>query len=198
MVCDAVQEAIPASQVVAAAATPNNAAQANATTHPPRYAAPAASPAQKARPASTVVVVTLVNPSAVHRRAITPRHLSAVEVRVFTVQKAMIVSQVVDVVLLDRSDVEIVSAMIPRRRHAVRDLVPFGLATRAMSVVLRKGARIHLQRSAARTEGVRREQHAARTNAVDQVDTVAQTGTARLVPFQQGPLPRRMRSLRLL
>ncbi|KAJ4009479.1 hypothetical protein NW766_008596 [Fusarium irregulare] len=39
---DAVREAIPASQADAAAATPNNAAQANATIHQPKSAAPAA------------------------------------------------------------------------------------------------------------------------------------------------------------
>ncbi|RBR18131.1 uncharacterized protein FIESC28_06197 [Fusarium coffeatum] len=104
MAYDAVPEATPASQAVAAVATPNNAAQANATIPLHKSAAPAVSPVRKAKHASTAVVVTLVNPSAVHQPAITPKHRSAVEVQVYTAPRDMIVSQVVDVVLLDRRD----------------------------------------------------------------------------------------------
>lgn len=110
----------------------------------------------------------------------------------------MIVSQVVDAVLLDRRDAGIVSAMIPKERRAVRDLVQFGLATRVMSAVLLEVVRTLRLRSAARTEVVRKERHVARMNAVDRVDTVDRTGIVRLVQSLQGLLPRRMRSLRLL
>ena len=195
---DAVPEATPASQAVAAAATRNNAARANATIHQPKSAAPVASPVQKGKPASTVVVVTLANPSAVHQRAITLRHPSAVEVRVFTVQRAMIVSRAVDVVPPDRRDAGTVSAMIPRRRHAVRDRGLFGLVTKVMSAALLEVVRILRPKSVARMEVVRKERRAVRMNAVDRVDTVDRTDTARLVPFPRGPSPRRMRSLQLL
>ena len=110
----------------------------------------------------------------------------------------MIVSQAVDAVLLDRSDVAIANAMIPRRRHAVQGLAPFGLATRAMSVVLLEAAQTLRLKSAVRTVVVKKERHVARTNAVDPVDTVDRMGTARLVQFLQEPSPRRMRSLQLL
>ena len=139
-----------------------------------------------------------MNPNVVHQRAITPRRQFAVEVQEYTARRDMIVSQAVDVALLDRRDAEIVSAMIPRRRHAVLDLVLFGLAIRAMSAVRPEVARIPPLRSVVRTAFVRRGRHVARTNVVDPVDTVDRMGTARLVPFLQGPLPRRMLSLRLL
>lgn len=134
----------------------------------------------------------------VHQRAITPRRRSAVEVRVFTAPKDMIVSQAADVVLLDRSDVEIANAMIPRRQRVVRDPAPFGLATRATNVVLLEVVQTLPLRSVVRTEVVRKERPVARMNAVDRVGTVDRTDTARLVPFPQGPSPRRMRSLQLL
>lgn len=139
-----------------------------------------------------------MNPSAVLRHVTTPRHRSAAEVRVYTAPRGMIVSQVVDAVLLDRRDAGIVSAMIPKERRAVRDLVQFGLATRVMSAVLLEVVRTLRLRSAARTEVVRKERHVARMNAVDRVDTVDRTGIVRLVQSLQGLLPRRMRSLRLL
>jgi len=144
------------------------------------------------------VVVTLVNPSAVLRHVTTLRHPYAAEVQVYTAPRGMIVSQVVDVVLLDRRDAGIVSAMIPKGRRVVQDPALFGLATRVMSAVLLEVVRTLRLRSAARTEVVRKERHVARMNAVDRVDTVDRTGIARLVRFLQGLLPRRMRSLRLL
>ena len=145
-----------------------------------------------------MVVATLVNPSVVHQRAITPRLPSAVEVQVSTVRRVMIVSRVVDAVLPGRRDAGIVSAMIPRRRRAVRDLVLSGLVTREMSAVLLEVVRILRLRSAARTVAVRRERHVARMNVVDQVDTADQTAIAKLVRFLQELSPRHMRSLRLL
>jgi hypothetical protein len=198
MVYDAVPEATPAYQAVAAAATPSYAAQANATTHRPKSAAPAVSLVQKARPASKVVVVMLVNPSAVHQRATIPRHPSAAEAQVYTVLRGMIVSQVVDAVLLDRNDAGIVSAMILRERRAVRDLALFGHVTRVMSAVLPEVVRILRLRNVARTEVARKERRVARTNAVDRVDTVDRMGTARLALFLQALSHRRMHSLRLL
>ncbi|KAH7186182.1 uncharacterized protein B0J16DRAFT_356217 [Fusarium flagelliforme] len=131
-------------------------------------------PVPKARPASKAVVVVLVNPSAVLRHVTTLKHPSAAEVQVYIALKGMIVSQAVDVVLRARSDAGIVSAMIPRERHVVRDRALFGLAIRAMSVALLEVVQILRLRSVVRTEVVRKERRVARMSAVGRVDTVDQ------------------------
>ncbi|CAF3560808.1 unnamed protein product [Fusarium graminearum] len=138
-------------QVAAVAVMLNNAAQANATIHPPKSAAAAVSLARKGRIALTVAAVKAVNRNAVLLDATIPRPQSVVEVRAYTARKATIACPVADAVQLVRSVVETASATIPREQTVALDRALSGLVKRARSVAQMDFARALLQRNAVRT-----------------------------------------------
>ncbi|KAF0640847.1 hypothetical protein FPSE5266_02378 [Fusarium pseudograminearum] len=136
-------------QAAAVAVIPNNAAQANATIHPPKSAAAAVSPARKVRTALTVAAAKAVNRNVVLLDATIPRPQSVVGVRAYTVRRATIACPVADAVRLVRSAVETASATIPREQTVALDLALSGLVKRARSVARMDFARALLQRNAA-------------------------------------------------
>ncbi|KAH6991563.1 hypothetical protein EDB82DRAFT_544509 [Fusarium venenatum] len=172
--------AFPAAAV---AAMPNNAAQANATSHHPKSAVAAVLPVKKGRTASTVAAAKAVNRNAAPLDVMIPRPQSVVGARVYTVPKATIACPVVDAVQLVRSGVGIANVTIPRKQTAALGLALSGLAKRAKSVAQMDPARILQRRNAARTEHVKREQLVARMNAVDPMATVHPTDTFTCVPI---------------
>ncbi|EKJ77505.1 hypothetical protein FPSE_02378 [Fusarium pseudograminearum CS3096] len=170
-------------QAAAVAVIPNNAAQANATIHPPKSAAAAVSPARKVRTALTVAAAKAVNRNVVLLDATIPRPQSVVGVRAYTVRRATIACPVADAVQLVRSAVETASATIPREQTVALDLVLSGLVKRARSVARMDFARALLQRNAVRTGHVRREQLVAKMNAVGQMATVHRMAIFTCVPM---------------
>ncbi|EYB25060.1 hypothetical protein FG05_07997 [Fusarium graminearum] len=170
-------------QVAAVAVMLNNAAQANATIHPPKSAAAAVSLARKGRIALTVAAVKAVNRNAVLLDATIPRPQSVVEVRAYTARKATIACPVADAVQLVRSVVETASATIPREQTVALDRALSGLVKRARSVAQMDFARALLQRNAVRTGRVKREQLVAKMNAVGQMATVHRMAIFTCVPM---------------
>ncbi|KAM0418541.1 hypothetical protein ACHAPD_004901 [Fusarium lateritium] len=177
MVRDVVLKETHAFPAAAVAAMPNNAAQANATSHHPKSAVAAVLPVKKGRTASTVAAAKAVNRNAAPLDVMIPRPQSVVGARVYTVPKATIACPVVDAVQLVRSGVGIANVTIPRKQTAALGLALSGLAKRAKSVAQMDPARILQRRNAARTEHVKREQLVARMNAVDPMATVHPTDT---------------------
>ncbi|GKU09590.1 unnamed protein product [Fusarium langsethiae] len=170
MVRGAVPKETPVFQAAAVAVMPNNVAQANATTHPPKSAAAAVSPVRKGRTALMVAAAKAVNQNAVPLDVITPRLQSVVKARVYTVPKATIACPAVDAVQLVRSGVGIAL---------------FGLVKRAKSVAQMDIAQTLQQRNAARMEPVKKGQLVAKMNAVGQVATVHLTATVKHVLLLQ-------------
>ncbi|KAM0229993.1 hypothetical protein ACHAPO_009545 [Fusarium lateritium] len=171
MVRGAVLKETHAFPAVAVAEMPNNAAQANATSHHPKSAVAAVLPAKKGRTASTVAAVKAANRNAVLLDVMIPRPQSVVGARVYTAPKATIACPVVDAVQLVRSGVGIANVTILRKQTAALGLVLSGVAKRAKSVAQMDPARILQRRNVARTEHVKREQPVARMNVVDPVAT---------------------------
>ncbi|CEI59954.1 unnamed protein product [Fusarium venenatum] len=181
MVRDVVLKETHAFPAAAVAAMPNNAAQANATSHHPKSAVAAVLPVKKGRTASTVAAAKAVNRNAAPLDVMIPRPQSVVGARVYTVPKATIACPVVDAVQLVRSGVGIANVTIPRKQTAALGLALSGLAKRAKSVAQMDPARILQRRNAARTEHVKREQLVARMNAVDPMATVHPTDTVKVI-----------------